>query len=184
MGPARPVDVGVVRLMMFNAQHAAPGRARRQAAWIAAQENADLVVVTEVGAGPGGQALVEALGWHGCSLLVCEPAVPDYRAILAARGPALTPVPKRNRRARSPRPGRRSERRRSHCRAAGPVCALPRPEAAAQPRASAPSDAVTAALPGFLAQFSAPVIVAGDFNVVEPGHQPHLPVFGAREYAF
>jgi hypothetical protein len=29
--------------MLFNAQHAAPGRARRQAAWIAAWENAETV---------------------------------------------------------------------------------------------------------------------------------------------
>jgi hypothetical protein len=43
--------------MLFNAQTAAPGRARRQAAW----ENADLVIATEVGAGPGGQILIAAL---------------------------------------------------------------------------------------------------------------------------
>jgi len=42
---------------------------------------------------------------------------------------------------------------------------------------------VTTALPGFLARFGGPVIVAGDLNV-EPGHRPHLPVFGAWEYAF
>jgi hypothetical protein len=36
----------------------------RQAAWIAARENADLVIATEVGAGPGGQALIAALGEH------------------------------------------------------------------------------------------------------------------------
>jgi exodeoxyribonuclease III len=44
--------------------------------------------------------------------------------------------------------------------------------------------AVTAALPGFLAQFGGPVIVAGDLNVVEPGHIPHHAVFGDWEYGF
>ena len=53
------------QLMVFNAQHASLSRAWRQAAWIASQENADLVVVTEVGAGPGGRALIEGLGEHG-----------------------------------------------------------------------------------------------------------------------
>jgi exodeoxyribonuclease-3 len=46
-----------VGLILFNAQTAAPGRARRQAAW----ENANLVIATEVGAGPGGQILIAAL---------------------------------------------------------------------------------------------------------------------------
>lgn len=43
---------------------------------------------------------------------------------------------------------------------------------------------VTNALPGFLAQFDGPVIVAGDLNVVEPGHIPHHSVFGEWEYDF
>src|SRR6266704_1081756 len=92
--PAHQPATSTVRLMVFNAQHASPSRARRQAAWIASQENADLVVVTEVGAGPGGHALTEALGEHGySSVLAPEPAAPDYRTILASRGPSLTPVP-------------------------------------------------------------------------------------------
>jgi exodeoxyribonuclease III len=38
-------------------------------------------------------------------------------------------------------------------------------------------------MPGFLAQFGDPVIVAGDLNVAESGHRPRLPGFGAWEYA-
>jgi len=45
-------------------------------------------------------------------------------------------------------------------------------------------DAVTKALPGFLAQSTGPIVVAGDLNVVEPGHVPRLPVFGDWEYRF
>ncbi len=51
-GPRHRPAAGEVRLLVFNAQHAAPGRARRQAEWIAAQEAADLVVISEVGSGP------------------------------------------------------------------------------------------------------------------------------------
>lgn len=183
--PARNAANGAVRLMLFNAQHAAPGRARRQATWIAAQKNADLVVITEVGAGPGGRALIEALSEHDYSpMLACEPAVPDYRTVLAARGLELTLVPSGI--------GLLAHR--------GPAAAVkagghsvgllglyvpsrgPRQRRNQSKRAF--QDAVATALPGFLARFSGPVIVAGDLNVVEPGHQPHLPVFGSWEYTF
>jgi exonuclease III len=183
--PARQDAVGAVGLMLFNAQHASPDRARRQAAWIAAQDNADLVIATEVGAGPGGQALIEALGEHGySSVLASEPAAPDYRTALASRGPELTPVPSGI--------GVLAHR--------GPAAAvtvgghavgllgLYVPSRGPQQRRNqnkrAFQNAVTTALPGFLARFGGPVIVAGDLNVVEPGHRPHLPVFGAWEYAF
>ena len=98
-GTVHQADPDVIRLLIFNTQHASPARARRQVAWIASQQNADLVILTEVGAGPGGHAL-------------------------------------------------------------------------------------TSALPGFTARFNAPVIVAGDLNVVEPGHIPHHAVFGEWEYDF
>ena len=35
--PARQPATGTVRLLIFNAQHKSPSRARRQAAWIASQ---------------------------------------------------------------------------------------------------------------------------------------------------
>ena len=181
--PFRAADT--VGLMLFNAQHAAPGRARRQAAWIAAQENADLVIATEVGSGPGGQALIAALDEHAYSpVLACEPAAPDYRTVLASRGPALIPVPSGI--------GVFAHR--------GPAAAVTAdgytvgllglyvPSRGPQQRRNqnkrAFQNAVTTALPGFPAQFGGPVIVAGDLNVVEPGHRPNLPVFGAWEYAF
>ena len=50
-------------------------------------------MVTEVGAGPGGRALIGELGEHGyASVLAPEPPAPDYRTVLASRGPSLTPV--------------------------------------------------------------------------------------------
>jgi exonuclease III len=186
--PTKPVHqavAGTVRLMVFNAQHASPGRAHRQAAWIAGQENADLVVVTEVGAGPGGQALTEALAEHEYhSVLAPEPALPDYRAVLASRGPALVPVTS----------GIGAFPYRGPAAAldfAGQVVGLlglyvpsRGPQRRRNQNKRAFQDAVATALPGFLARFGGPVIVAGDLNVVEPSHVPHLPVFGVWEYRF
>lgn len=81
-------------MLVFNAQHASPARAYRQVEWIAAQEDADLVVVTEVGAGPGGAALTTALAEYCyASVVAPEPDVPDYRVVLSSRGAPLTPAP-------------------------------------------------------------------------------------------
>ena len=176
---------GMVRLMVFNTQHASPSRARRQAAWIAAQDDADLVILTEVGPGPGGQALTGALREHGyLSVLAPEPAAPDYRTVLASRGPRLILVPSGIDVLSHRGPAAATE-------VAGHTLGLlglyvpsrgPRQRRNQSKRAF--QDAVTTALPGFLARFSGPVIVAGDLNIVEPGHLPHLPVFGDWEYAF
>lgn len=183
--PAHPPATGTLRLLVFNTQHASPGRARRQAAWIASQENADLVVVTEVGAGPGGHAIIEALGERGySSVLAPVPTAPDYRAILASRGPALTPVP-------SGIPVLPHRGPAAHISVAGHTLGLlglyvpsRGPQQRRNEHKRAFQQAVTTALPGFLGQFGGPVIIAGDLNVVEPGHIPHLPVFGDWEYRF
>jgi exodeoxyribonuclease-3 len=183
--PAHQADTGTLRLLVFNAQHASPSRARRQAAWIAAQEDADLVITTEVGAGPGGQALIEALGEHGySSMLAPEPAAPDYRTALASRGPSLTPAPiglgvfgHRGPAATVSLGGQVIGLLGLYVPSRGPQQRRNEHKRAFQ-------QAVTKALPGFLAQFGGPVIVAGDLNVVEPGHVPHLSVFGGWEYGF
>jgi exonuclease III len=41
--------------------------------------------------------------------------------------------------------------------------------------------AVIEALPRLVAAVDLPVVVAGDLNVVEPGHRPRHPVFGGWE---
>jgi exodeoxyribonuclease III len=182
---AHRLTTDMVRLMVFNAQHASPGRARRQAAWIASQENADLVVVTEVGTGPGGQALTEALSEHGYhSVFAPQPAVSDYRTVLASRGPAFVSVPS----GIEVFPHRGPAATLDFAGQAVALLGLYVPSRGPQHRRNenkrAFQDAVAAALPGFLAQLSGPVIVAGDLNIVEPGHIPHLPVFGDWEYRF
>jgi exodeoxyribonuclease III len=184
-GPAHQPSTGTIRLLVFNAQHASPARARRQAAWIASQETADIVIITEVSPGPGGHALTGALAGHGYgSVLAPEPATPDYRTVLASRGPDLTAVPSQI----SVLPHRGPA---AIITLAGQVIGLlglyvpsrgPKERRNQDKRAF--QHAVTQALPGFLAQSAGLVIVAGDLNVVEPGHIPHHAVFGDWEYDF
>jgi exonuclease III len=184
-GPAHQPATGTIRLLVFNAQHASPGRAHRQAAWIASQQTADLVIITEVGPGPGGHALTTALAEHGYrSVLAPEPATPDYRTVLASRGPDLTAVPSHI----SVLPHRAPTAITALAGQTIGLLGLYVPSRGPKDRRNenkrAFQHAVTQVLPGFLAQSGDLVIVAGDLNVVEPGHTPHHPVFGAWEYDF
>jgi exodeoxyribonuclease-3 len=183
--PALQPATDTVRLLVFNAQHASPSRARRQVEWIASQEPADLVILTEVGAGPGGHALAGALSESGYPhVLAPEPAVPDYRTVLASRGPDLTPVPS----GIDVLPHRGAAAAVNLAGHTIGLLGLYVPSRGPQQRRNqnkrAFQQAVTMALPGFVAQFGGPVIIAGDLNVVEPGHTPHHPVFGGWEYDF
>jgi exodeoxyribonuclease-3 len=188
LGPAAPrheAAVDAARVLVFNAQHAAPARAHRQVEWIAAQETADLVVVTEVGSGPGGAALTAALTDHGyASVVAPEPAAPDYRTVLASRGASLTPVPTgvdvlphRAPAATVPVGGRPVVLLGLYVPSRGPKARRNEAKRAFQ-------QAVSRALPSFVTSFDGPVIAAGDLNVVEPGHVPHHTVYGDWEYDF
>lgn len=188
LGPAAPQHQAAkdeARVLVFNAQHSAPGRAYRQVEWIATQEAADLVVVTEVGAGPGGAALTAALAEHGYGSVVApEPAAADYRTVLASRGPALEPVPS----GVDYLPHRAPA---ATVRVGGqPVLLLGLyvpsrgPKERRNEAKRAFQTAVSEALPGLVAAFEGPVIAVGDLNVVEPDHRPHHAVYGEWEYDF
>ncbi|MET9694950.1 endonuclease [Streptomyces sp. NPDC006514] len=163
--PATDAVLLLLLLLLLNAQHASPGRSHRQAEWIAGQEDSDIAVLTEVSSTQGGDTRLP----HGHRL--------PYQ-----RGPA------------GPQPGHRHtpsgpsgtrHRRRPRHRSAGPIRALPRPEGPAQRRQARLQEAVTESLPRLLADFPGmPVIVAGDLNVIQRGHQPPHKVFGEWEYAF
>lgn len=171
--------------MVFNCQHASPTRARRQAAWIASQAEADFVVATEVGAGPGGHALIDALDEHGySSVLAPQPITPDYRTVLAARVTGLTAVPSGIDVFAHRGPAAVADLAGHQIGLLGLYVPSRGPQQRRNQAKRAFQDAVAKALPGFLSQFTGPVIVAGDLNVVEPDHVPHLPVFGGWEYRF
>lgn len=177
---------GLLRLLVFNAQNAGPDRARRQAEWIAAQDTADLLILTETGSGPGGDALTGALAGHGYhSIIAPRPdGTRDYRTVLASRGPALTPVPS----GISDLPHRAPAATLTAGDHEVALLGLYVPSRGPRERRNeakrAFQAAVSAALPAFTARFAGPVIAAGDLNVVEPGHQPHYRVFGTWEYDF
>ena len=179
-----PAD-NMVRLLVLNAQHSSPARAGCQAAWIADQEDADFVILTEVGTGPGGTALTAALAAHGYhSVLAPDCPARDYCTVLASRGAALAEIPT----------GIRVLSHRAQAATAtvaGQTIGLlglyvpsrgPRERRNQDKRAF--QEEVTRALPAFLARASGPVIAAGDLNVIEPDHVPHYPVFGQWEYDF
>jgi exonuclease III len=183
--PERPPAAGAgFRLLMLNAQHSSAERARRQADWIAAQESAGIVVITEVSPGPGGDALANSLTGHGYHSIVAPPCgTREYRVILASRDATLETAPSGV--------GFLPHRAPAAVTAGAQQVALlglyvpsrgPRERRNEDKRAF--QAAVAQALPGFLAGFDGPVIVAGDLNVVEPGHQPRYPVFGGWEYDF
>lgn len=175
-----------LRLTVFNVQNAAPARARAQIAWLAARREADVLVLTEVGTGPGSKALSAALTDHGYDRLLCPEPGParDYRTVLASRGPDLDALDS----------GVAALSHRAPCAslAIGSTEVLllglyvpsrgPRERRNEDKRAF--QTAVAAALPALVEGFEGPVVAAGDLNVVEPGHVPHRAVFGRWEYDF
>ncbi|WP_239379853.1 endonuclease/exonuclease/phosphatase family protein [Frankia sp. CIT1] len=174
-----------LRLVTFNAQHAAPDRARRQAAWLGQQTDADVVVLTEVGHGPGGHALVDALAQHGYTHVHApRPDVPDYRTVIASRSAPLEPVPTGIDVLAHRAPAVDLRIGGQRLRLVGLYVPSRGPATRRNENKRAFQHAVTRALPGVLAGFDGPVVVTGDLNVVEPGHVPHYPVFGRWEYDF
>ncbi|WP_328485956.1 endonuclease [Streptomyces zaomyceticus] len=180
-----PAD-DAVRLLLFNAQHASPDRSRRQAAWVAAQENADIAVFTEVSSTHGGDALITALGERGyATVIASQPADPDYRTVIACRTadahPVQSPVAVTPHRA----PAARVTVGGQDIGVLGLYVPSRGPKEHRNVAKRAFQDAVTEALPKLDAAFpDMPVIGAGDLNVIERGHQPPHKVFGAWEYAF
>lgn len=180
-----PAD-DAVRLMLFNAQHASPERSRRQAAWVAAQENADIAIFTEVSSNHGGAALVTTLGEHGYTTVIApQPADPDYRTVIACRTadaqPVQSPVAVTPHRA----PAARVTTGGHDIGVLGLYVPSRGPREHHNVAKRAFQDSVSEALPKLSAAFpDMAVIVAGDLNVIERGHQPPHKVFGAWEYAF
>ncbi|GAA2255309.1 endonuclease/exonuclease/phosphatase family protein [Kitasatospora cystarginea] len=173
-----------LRVLTLNVQHASPARSRRQAAWLAEQAHADVVVLTEVGAGPGGDALEEELRNMGYRSMVAPSSNGDYRTVLAARAEGMTaaPAPVEVLPHRFPL---------AHLAVSGQqvaVAGLYVPSRGPKERRNEDKRkfqaAVASALPGLLTQPDRLLVVLGDLNVVEPGHQPHHPVFGPWEYDF
>jgi exodeoxyribonuclease-3 len=176
---------GCLRVLTWNVQHASPVRSFRQAAWIAAQP-ADVAVLTEVAA-TGGHALAQFLGEHGFT--ICWPPTPgDYQTLVASRAGTQEPCPQ----IRAGLLPHRFVAVRLHLveEPAVGVAGLYVPSRGSRERRNvdkkAFQDAVTRLLPRLAdaLMVDGPIVIAGDLNVVEPGHQPHHAVFGRWEYDF
>lgn len=184
--PAHRPVADAVRLLLFNAQHASPERSRRQAAWIAGQEEADIAVLTEVSSTHGGDALVTALAEHGYATVIApQPQTPDYRTVIACRtadAQAMeSPVAVTPHRA----PAARVTVGGHDIGVLGLYVPSRGPKEHRNVAKRDFQDAVTEALPKLHPAFpNMPIIVAGDLNTIERGHQPPHKVFGAWEYAF
>ncbi|MET8658417.1 endonuclease/exonuclease/phosphatase family protein [Streptomyces griseus] len=184
--PAHRPATDAVRLLLFNAQHASPDRSRRQAAWVAGQEGADITVFTEVSSTQGGDALVAALTERGYATVIApQPSARDYRTVIACRTadaqPVQSPVTVTPHRA----PAARVAVGGHDLGALGLYVPSRGPKEQRNVAKRAFQEAVTESLPRLLAAFpDMPVVVAGDLNVIERGHQPPHKVFGEWEYAF
>jgi exodeoxyribonuclease III len=180
-----PATLAALGLVTFNAQHAAPDRARRQAAWLGQQPDADVVVLTEVGPGPGGHALLDALTHHGYPHLYApRPDLPDYSTVIASRRSPLEPVPTGIEVLPHRAPAVDLRIGGQRVRLLGLYVPSRGPKERRNENKRAFQHAVTQALPLLLGEFDGPVVVTGDLNVLEPGHVPHYPVFGRWEYDF
>ncbi len=186
--PAGGRSVWRVGVLTWNVQHASAARAARQADWLATRAEADIVVLTEVAGGAAGQRLAGALAHHGYTTRLPDGDGSDYRVLIATRVGHLASVDDV------------SSPYRPHRLAAAAiilpggsrlgVVGLYVPSRGHRERRNvakrAFQDSVTTLLPTWTSAFGpgVPVIVAGDLNVVEPGHQPHHAVFGTWEYDF
>ncbi|WP_274036474.1 endonuclease/exonuclease/phosphatase family protein [Streptomyces sp. MMBL 11-1] len=184
--PAQRPATDAVRLLLFNAQHASPERSRRQAAWIAGQEGADIVVLTEVSSTQGGDAIVAALTERGYATVIApQPSRPDYRTVIACRTSAVRTVPSPVTVTPHRAPAARVTVGGHDFGVQGLYVPSRGPKDQRNVAKRAFQEAVTESLPRLLAAFpDMPVIVAGDLNVIDRGHQPPHKVFGEWEYAF
>ncbi|MEU9836303.1 endonuclease/exonuclease/phosphatase family protein [Streptosporangium sp. NPDC048047] len=176
---------GRLRVLTWNLQRANAARSVRQADWIAAQD-VGVAVLTEVA--PGATAITQALSERGFTVHVPAGGGDDYLTVIASRVGKAEPVT-------DIAPAHLPHRCaivRLHTDD-GPTVSIvglyvpsrgPKQRRNVDKRAF--QDAVAAMLPSLADDLAAagPVVIAGDLNVVEPGHRPHHAVFGAWEYAF
>lgn len=176
----------LIRLVICNVQRASVSRARRQASWFAASD-ADVLVLTEVSAGESGGVLARSLIDDGFGVLLPTPSANDRcRVLLACRGAepigvdiGADSIGHRCVAARVVFPAGEIGVVGLYVPSRGPVARRNQDKRAFQ-------DRVVAVLPRLVetAGVRGPVVVAGDLNVVEPGHDPRYAVFGEWEYEF
>jgi exodeoxyribonuclease III len=174
------------QVLTCNVQRASVSRTRRQAAWLAGS-GADVLVLTEVSAGESGDVLAQLLIDKGFGVVLPKPSENDrYRVLVAGRGvePAGVDIGAgsmghRFVAARVAFPAGEIGVVGLYVPSRGPAVRRNQDKRAFQDRVTTVLPTIEAALdvPG-------PVVITGDFNVLEPGHEPRYAVFGEWEYDF
>lgn len=175
-----------IRVLTCNVQRASVSRVRRQAAWFMGSD-ADVLVLTEVSSGDSGDVLAQLLADGGFGVRLPAPSVSDrYRVLVACRGVEPTCVD-----VGVSSMGHRCVAARATFSAGEiGVTALYVPSRGPKARRNqykrAFQDLIAAALPHIKPAMGipGPIVIAGDLNVLEPGHDPHYAVFGEWEYDF
>jgi exonuclease III len=186
--PTSPGDMlrqGSLGVLTWNIQHAAPKRAWQQVEWLAAQASSDVVILTEVGSLRSARTVAEALTYYGYSPHIPCEEVADYRVIVANRAGELEVLADRP--DYLPHRGVVTRVRIDNYTITTVGIYVPSrgPRERRNVAKRAFQDAVVRMLPELVRGTSGgPVLIGGDLNVVEPGHNPYHAVFGEWEYDF
>ena len=169
-------------LLTFNIGNPSPERAQRQLAWLASRDE-HVLVLTETKASAGCQLLAGAFTAAGYHVTYPEPGPGEYGTMIISWittapdgfGNQIGYLPSRAAAVILPAPG-------------GPlrVIGLYVPSRDAGVEKTERKRKWLAACDTALASATAamPAIVAGDLNILEPGHQPRYPFFAPFEYDF
>jgi exonuclease III len=175
-----------IGIMTLNVQHASSERSRKQVRWLSDQDNADIVVLTEVAAGKSAHTLVERLEASGYEVIMPSDATSEYRVIVASRigviGPGVlaSPVPHRCVPVQVAVGSTTLDIVGVYVPSRGPVNQRNVAKRLFQNKLS---DLLSSYSETIRSKRST-IMVAGDLNVVEPNHIPFHRVFGEWEYDF
>ncbi len=169
-------------LLTFNIGNPSPERAQRQLSWLAGRDE-HVLVLTETKASAGCQLLADAFTAARYHVTYPEPGPGEYGTMIISRvaaapdgfGDQIGYLPSRAAAVILPAPG-------------GPlrVIGLYVPSRDASGEKTQRKRKWLAACDAALASVTAgtPAIVAGDLNILEPGHKPRYPFFAPFEYDF
>ncbi|MGH3796129.1 MAG: endonuclease/exonuclease/phosphatase family protein [Pseudonocardiaceae bacterium] len=168
-----------LRICALNVNSPNPSRAQRIVNWLLATKS-NTLVLTEMQPSDGGHHILACLQAEGFTT-TCTPGWKDtrYFAAIATRGVEATPVPPAGFDPRIASVDLATDL--STVRLVG----IYGPTNAMTADSSHRRREFQRRFLDYLAEINSPALcVAGDLNVVEPDHRPHLPAFEDHDYAF
>lgn len=172
-----------LRLTAANVEGAPASRTPQLLSWLYGS-GANALVLSEVRFGPGARQLVSDLEASGYTVRIGDPGPDDtYAVAVATKGYATTAVPLSF---FTPRmTGVRLETHLGPVDIIGLYSLTNGMSAESSQRRHAFQEKVLAALHEHLkTEPDVPMAVAGDFNILEPGHKPPCDLFAEHDYAF